>query len=89
MGYWRCFLIAKVSAYHHESFHFILVLYRQLVDIHNGGVAAAFNFAVLFDSLEDVPAVLAILYVARKAIGDEERFHGLRSYIKTRLSGRK
>lgn len=65
------------GTHHQERLHLVLVLDRHLVHVQNACVPTGLDPAVLLDGLENLPAPLPILRVAREAERDEERLHRL------------
>lgn len=57
-----------------ECFHFIFHLWFRRVDVQDRCVASSWDFTILFDRLEYLPSLFAILRVTRQAEGDEEGF---------------
>ena len=61
--------------HHEERFHLILMLYGNLLDIQYTCVSTSLDAAMLLNSLEDLPSVVAVARVGRETVGDEERLH--------------
>lgn len=62
---------------HKEGLHLIFLPCRYFINVDNTSVPTTLDTTVLFNRLEDIPAVLPVLHVARKPEGDKEGFYCL------------
>lgn len=64
---------------HHAGLHLVLPLTFNIINVQNTSISTRLDAAMLFNGLEDLPAVLSVFLITCQPVSQEERFDCFRS----------